>query len=150
MIIHLTGKDSCLDTMIASLSVNVLSSKIILKYLTMNMKFRDKLIFQTMSFTIDIMWCKICLTISVADMLNIIACSKYLESYQKESGMTKDMKKKFVTQSTMCKRNQYISNPLILNVFRYQISEPDRSERKLYWLKNMCQTHIGFPSLMQT
>ena len=43
MIIHLTGKDSCLDTMMASLSVKVLSSKIILKYLTITMKFRDEI-----------------------------------------------------------------------------------------------------------
>ena len=43
MIIPLAGKDSCLDTMMASLSVKVLSSKIILKYLTITMKFRDEI-----------------------------------------------------------------------------------------------------------
>ena len=43
MIIDLMDKDSCLDTMIASLSVKVLSSKIILKYLAMTMKFRDEI-----------------------------------------------------------------------------------------------------------
>ena len=43
MIIPLAGKDSCLDTMMASLSVKVLSSKIIPKYLTITMKFRDEI-----------------------------------------------------------------------------------------------------------
>ena len=43
MIIPLAGKDSCLDMMMASLSVKVLSSKIILKYLTITMKFRDEI-----------------------------------------------------------------------------------------------------------
>ena len=48
----------------------------------------------------------------------------------KKSGITRDIKEKIVTQTAMCKRNQYISNPLISNVFRYEISEPDRSEEK--------------------
>ena len=143
MIIHLTGKDSCLDTMIASLSVNVLSSKTILKYLTMNMKFRDKLIFQTMSFTIDIMWCKISLTISVADMLNIIACSKYLESYQKKNLEWQKTWKKNLSHKVPCvsEINIFLTRWFQMYSDIRSLSLIDQRENYIDW--KICVKHIS-------